>query len=189
MADHRPPIPECSVCLSPYDNAFKVPLKLLPCAHTFCLECLAQLCLFMKPMQLLPCPLCRAPVTIPPGGAPALPMDTNVISQLPAHQRSHICRVWMEGSELCHWRLQPPYNRQPMAENGTQDVVVRIQLIHPTTSMSQPADLITVRGGRIRHQCREMCRSFWCLTSLVFVTIVTLFSAIFFPIYLIRWTR
>uniref|UniRef100_A0A8C4SIA1 RING-type domain-containing protein n=1 Tax=Erpetoichthys calabaricus TaxID=27687 RepID=A0A8C4SIA1_ERPCA len=100
MAESQSSAPECPICFQPYNNAFRMPLKLPVCSHTFCLQCLCQICLFLKPSQTFLCPLCRTSTSVPVGGAPQF--------LLPAHQRSHICRVWMEGSELCHWRLQPP---------------------------------------------------------------------------------
>ena len=62
---------ECSVCLEPLDQNHKV----LPCQHTFCLNCLEDLATKKKNADgHFLCPECRAVVTTPISALP-----TNVI--------------------------------------------------------------------------------------------------------------
>ncbi|XP_033850995.1 RING finger protein 223-like [Acipenser ruthenus] len=183
MAELQPPNLECPICFAPYDNAFKTPLKLPVCSHTFCLECLSQMCLFLKPLQIFHCPLCRAPVPVPPGGAPSMPPNMEVVSQLPPSQRGPLRRVWLQGSQLCYWKLQPPYS-EGQEELG-QDAVVRLQLIQAPPGQPSPprqADLIPVRAQR-RLLFRQACRNVWCLGMVLLISTIMLFSAIFFPVY------
>ncbi|XP_025080719.1 tripartite motif-containing protein 2-like isoform X2 [Pomacea canaliculata] len=51
----------CAVCTEVYTSP-----RFLPCHHTFCLECLEELA--KRHGDTIPCPTCRAPVTVPPGG-------------------------------------------------------------------------------------------------------------------------
>ncbi|XP_045199098.2 uncharacterized protein LOC123553457 [Mercenaria mercenaria] len=57
---------DCSICLS----AFKVP-KLLPCYHTFCLQCLEEYVLRNGREGKFECPLCRVSTVTPMGGVKA----------------------------------------------------------------------------------------------------------------------
>ncbi|PVD36467.1 hypothetical protein C0Q70_03451 [Pomacea canaliculata] len=51
----------CAVCTKVYTSP-----RFLPCHHTFCLECLEELA--KRNGDTIPCPTCRAPATVPPGG-------------------------------------------------------------------------------------------------------------------------
>lgn len=53
---------ECNLCL----EGFKSP-RILPCFHTFCLQCLNQLTGFSS-MSYFACPTCRANIQVPFGG-------------------------------------------------------------------------------------------------------------------------
>ncbi|XP_066569312.1 RING finger protein 223 isoform X2 [Amia ocellicauda] len=181
-----PGVPECPICFSAYDNAFRSPLQLPPCTHTFCLQCLAQMCLFLKPPQSFQCPLCRAHVPLPTGGAPCLPPNMEVVSQLPLGQRGGLQRVWLEGSQLCYWKTQSAYSPKRLIHDPGEDMVVRLQLtrVAPGTSNSGPLDLVTVWTPRWL-RCREVWRSFWFLTTMVTLSFIILFCTIFFPIYIL----
>lgn len=61
----------CAICLDLYENA-----RLLPCTHTFCLNCLRALCEDCNPMQPMRCPQCRE-LSIPP---------STQLEQLPVHE-------------------------------------------------------------------------------------------------------
>ncbi|XP_006877401.1 PREDICTED: RING finger protein 183-like [Chrysochloris asiatica] len=76
-----PPSPvECLICVSPFDNVFKLP-KRLDCGHVFCLECLARLSLATAGGgDAVACPVCRAPTRLAPRrGLPALPTQPDLL--------------------------------------------------------------------------------------------------------------
>src|SRR5688572_24524551 len=58
-------ITECPICLSALTDP-----RMLPCIHTFCLECLKRTseAAQMKPGDKMPCPLCRKEFIIPEDG-------------------------------------------------------------------------------------------------------------------------
>lgn len=56
----------CAVCLEVFVNP-----KFLPCHHTYCAECIADLSR-RRPGKPFKCPSCRKEVTLPPGGVEAL---------------------------------------------------------------------------------------------------------------------
>ncbi|PVD36462.1 hypothetical protein C0Q70_03446 [Pomacea canaliculata] len=51
----------CAVCTEVYISP-----RFLPCHHSFCLACLEEL--EYRYGDIIPCPTCRAPATVPPGG-------------------------------------------------------------------------------------------------------------------------
>jgi len=58
----------CPICFEDFENA-----KVLPCLHTFCLQCLRDLWKDKTVGQRVPCPVCRQLFTVPSGGLAALP--------------------------------------------------------------------------------------------------------------------
>ena len=54
----------CAICMDIFDHP-----KLLPCSHTFCLECLEDLT--SSNAQSFSCPICRELTRVPPGGVSA----------------------------------------------------------------------------------------------------------------------
>lgn len=74
---------ECPICFCNYDNVFKTP-KLLPCGHTFCLECLARINVTSVEIKKLSCPVCRELTEIRHGRDLAqLGNNENVFRKLP----------------------------------------------------------------------------------------------------------
>src|SRR6218665_1657632 len=65
-------ITECPICL----NVFTDP-RVLPCIHTFCLECLKRISETAQkgPEDKLPCPLCRKEFIIPADGINGVPKN------------------------------------------------------------------------------------------------------------------
>lgn len=54
---------ECSICCSSFSDP-----RLLPCSHTFCLQCIQVYGKNSRPGNSLSCPLCRSSFTVPKGG-------------------------------------------------------------------------------------------------------------------------
>src|SRR6218665_3992998 len=65
-------ITECPICM----NVFTDP-RVLPCIHTFCLECLKRICETApkNPGDKFPCPLCRKECLIPADGIDGVPKN------------------------------------------------------------------------------------------------------------------
>ena len=62
---------ECVICQGEFQNPI-----LLPCIHSFCLECLEQYCRNKLPGDDVPCPVCRTDFIIPKNGVANLPVRT-----------------------------------------------------------------------------------------------------------------
>src|SRR6218665_447232 len=64
-AEHLREITECPICMSVFIDP-----RMLPCIHTFCVECLNRTgeAQQKKPGDKMPCPLCRKEFTIPEDG-------------------------------------------------------------------------------------------------------------------------
>ncbi|XP_035292067.1 RING finger protein 223-like [Anguilla anguilla] len=187
-------IPECPICFSAYDGAFHAPLQLPRCAHTFCLVCVSRMSLFPSPPQGFQCPLCRTPVPLPPGGAPCLPPNMELLSRLPQAHCGAPKRVWLEGPVLCYWT-------GPEEGGATADGVARLPLtgvpaagvaagagVTPGVRVGagagaggegQPVAMVTVLSRRRLGGCRNV-RGLAVISFLLFVII---FVAIFLPVY------
>uniref|UniRef100_A0A8C3T4T3 RING-type domain-containing protein n=1 Tax=Chelydra serpentina TaxID=8475 RepID=A0A8C3T4T3_CHESE len=150
-------IPECPICYGPYDNIFQRPL-LLPCAHTFCLECLSRICLFVKQAQTFPCPLCRAQVPVPDGGIPKLPPNMDVVTQFPPWLQT-LQEVWLDGHRLC-WIKQPSLSCQVSAGEEAPEMLVTVELLYnPAPRDVSRRDLIGIhhpsRGDLSDSRCSK----------------------------------
>ncbi|GCC34074.1 hypothetical protein chiPu_0012547 [Chiloscyllium punctatum] len=167
---------ECPVCFLVYDNASKTPL-LLPCGHTFCMECLARICIFLKLDDRFPCPLCRTAVAIPPGGVPKLTPNLEIMSTFPPALQTRQ-QAWLEGSQLC-WLKRDEYE-------DTATVVTLPLLPHPNPELSNPSHLVRVhRPAQIPRYWLFFSNCCW-VTVLIMAGFIVIFGIIFFPIYLIK---
>src|SRR6218665_3569080 len=65
-------ITECPICMDVFTNP-----RVLPCIHTFCLECLKRISETKQkgPRNKLPCPLCRKEFLIPADGIDGVPKN------------------------------------------------------------------------------------------------------------------
>ncbi|KAG4210847.1 hypothetical protein ERO13_A02G071600v2 [Gossypium hirsutum] len=73
-------LPECPVCLQPYDGACTIP-RVLACGHTVCESCLLNL-----PKKLpgaIRCPACTVLVKYPPEGPTTLPKNIDLLRLIP----------------------------------------------------------------------------------------------------------
>lgn len=63
-------ITECAICTETCSDP-----RILPCVHTYCLECVRGLCRGRNPRDEVECPLCRRKFEIPPSGVDGLPKN------------------------------------------------------------------------------------------------------------------
>nr|KJB29170.1 hypothetical protein B456_005G088100 [Gossypium raimondii] len=73
-------LPECPVCLQPYDGECTIP-RVLACGHTVCESCLLNL-----PKKLpgaIRCPACTVLVKYPPEGPTTLPKNIDLLRLIP----------------------------------------------------------------------------------------------------------
>ena len=63
---------ECQICLEDLNNP-----RLLPCTHSFCLDCVEAYCRDKLPGDDVPCPVCKNEFQIPKNGIAGLPVRTH----------------------------------------------------------------------------------------------------------------
>ncbi|XP_045174734.2 E3 ubiquitin-protein ligase TRIM56-like [Mercenaria mercenaria] len=88
---------DCSICLS----AFKDP-KILPCFHTFCLQCLDEYVIRNEQTGKFECPLCRVDTEIPVGGVKSF-QSNFYIREGNTSEQDIDCDVCGEGYEATHY--------------------------------------------------------------------------------------
>ncbi|XP_053329028.1 RING finger protein 225 [Spea bombifrons] len=73
---------ECIICFTPYDTVFHLP-KVLSCSHVFCLECLSRITVGSTQPDVLSCPICRLPTSVPPKkGPPGLSTNEELLGKV-----------------------------------------------------------------------------------------------------------
>lgn len=83
----------CAVCLSVFTDP-----KLLPCFHTFCALCIQDVA-DRHQGSYFPCPACREPTSLPPGGAAALQSNFYIRREkLDVARKGEVC-LTHEGKE------------------------------------------------------------------------------------------
>ncbi|KAM9324289.1 E3 ubiquitin-protein ligase RNF183-like [Gastrophryne carolinensis] len=185
-------IPECPICFGTYDNVFRTPL-VLPCNHTFCMECLSKICVFHKECETFCCPICRAAVTIPVGGIPQLPPNMDIVSRYPPWM-GQLQKVWLEGSKLC-WKKEhgqsyvqsTAHSLSHFPPEQEDNVVLTVYLLAPTQpNIPQPQSLTTVSRQPRYHRCNLLLRNYGCILWVLMFCISLLFLMVFFPMFLRR---
>jgi len=83
----RKDITECAICSEIFVDA-----RVLPCTHTYCLQCITSLITTEKPAYKIPCPFCLKEFTIPKGGISELPKNYFVEKLLEAKSLTSILR-------------------------------------------------------------------------------------------------
>lgn len=73
----------CSLCFEHYDSTSHLP-KILPCQHTFCLQCVVQ---FSCENKSFSCPICRSKIARPKRGMSALMTNLTVRDLAEEHQK------------------------------------------------------------------------------------------------------
>nr|DBA21246.1 TPA: hypothetical protein GDO54_017920 [Pyxicephalus adspersus] len=164
---------ECPICYVSYDNIFKTPL-LLPCSHTFCMECLSRMCLFLRKSQDFPCPLCRNLAQIPPKGVPKIQPNFDIVAQLPPEMQI-LQEVWLVGYKLCS--VKKKYTMEHKGSMMTIHLLSNDGQIPPA-----PDGLITIE----QHGCRAFMRSVWGFGFTILLIVILLFVVLFLPIYMNR---
>ncbi|XP_048369113.1 RING finger protein 223-like [Sphaerodactylus townsendi] len=162
--------PECPICYLAYNNVFNTPL-LLPCSHTFCFECLARLCAFLKPNQTFQCPLCRESIPLPQKGVPSFPANMEVIQQFPPWMRE-LEEVWMDGFHLCWLKKLPGDSNEP----GVQ-MLVTVDLYKAISQDNRPQNFISTQPRRsvYREVGRLLLENYptvLCAAALLFVLVI-----------------
>jgi len=80
---------ECPICTEVFTDP-----RVLPCIHTFCLQCLLNYGKDKRPGHRMPCPLCRKEFTVPDDGLPGTQKNFLMekllhVRELSAEQKEH----------------------------------------------------------------------------------------------------
>ena len=85
---------ECPIC----KDKFHQP-KILPCFHTFCLQCIEQCCHDGTEDNVMPCPMCREQFKVPTGGLSMLRANIDIERLIAAHSDS---KMGVGGIAYCY---------------------------------------------------------------------------------------
>ncbi|XP_025079575.1 tripartite motif-containing protein 2-like [Pomacea canaliculata] len=89
----------CAICTEVYRSP-----RFLTCHHTFCLPCLEELT--KRHGDTIPCPTCRAPATVPPGGVCDLQVNfyftEEALEQARSEKRQSMCPVHTKEVAIFH---------------------------------------------------------------------------------------
>ena len=95
------------ITLCPICSDVFVDTRVLPCIHTYCLQCITSLAGDKKAGDKIPCPLCRKEFAIPEGGISDLPKNYFVEKLLEAKSLASIlsdedsvCDVCVDNEEM-----------------------------------------------------------------------------------------
>ena len=103
LIDEVKELTECSICTEMFRNP-----KILPCLHTFCLECLQQYGAGKEDGDLMSCPMCRKEFNVPTGGLSKLSANFFVDRLITAQSAATVasqhkveeCDVCLTGEQL-----------------------------------------------------------------------------------------
>lgn len=89
-------ITQRAICLSDYTDP-----RSLPCQHTFCLQCLRDICADLGPADRTPCPLCRQDFTLPEsGGVDGFPRNFIAGDLVELYKRDSASRFQCDPGEI-----------------------------------------------------------------------------------------
>ena len=101
---------ECPICTEVYTDP-----RVLPCGHTFCLECIETWSKDKEPGDELACPLCRKELTLPGNGVGDLPKNLFVANFLQVKELSSVegktrsCEVCSGSDEATEMKVATVY--------------------------------------------------------------------------------
>jgi len=113
---------ECSICTEVFTDP-----RVLPCIHTFCLECLLNCGKDRQPRDRMPCPLCRKEFTIPDDGLSGVQknffmeklLHFRQFSKMPENLRTLVLSDKRKVSEL--WKISEDV--LPRLEKEKNDII------------------------------------------------------------------
>ena len=115
---------ECAICTYEYQVEGNRCPKLLTCTHTVCLDCLRQL-VQRSSNHRIDCPICRADITVPAGGASEFPTNRYIVEALERNRFNNDINRVIEGDagrindeNDAIGEVQPGVNASVDPENG-----------------------------------------------------------------------
>jgi len=112
---------ECSICIEVFNDP-----RILPCLHTFCLNCLQDYGNDKRPGDCMPCPLCRKEFTIPRSGLSGMQKDFKTEKLLHIRKRSAEQKEREVSGDL-RKLIQADIQKASELWNITEDVLQRLE--------------------------------------------------------------
>lgn len=125
---------ECSICMESFEEP-----KILPCGHTFCLQCIDQSGPDKTPGDKATCSLCRRDFSVPRGGYKDLPTNHVIVR---AQQPSRVADIKIESHQGGYG-----YKRSEHRNLRTNRSIVQSQ---------QPSQMSVLKSAEQNVAC-EMC--------------------------------
>ena len=139
----------CGICRETLKNP-----KFLPCFHTFCQECLQAMVRAADDPAPPRCPTCRAEVTLPPGGVPALQANFYLLPLLhpqfcqrhPGWSLEFRCKD--DNTALCVCCKLVDHDQHPVEDLGKAILHARDALREDLQRLQQSAGALEVRSAQ-----------------------------------------
>ena len=130
----------CPLCLDNLTNP-----RLLPCAHTFCFECLDK-CI-ARSRQRFECPLCRAHIAVPQKRADGFPVNITIVGiqeTLKKHKQN--VQKCQEG-KICELCLQDSAPAEYRCDECMKIMCSRCKAIHDKVSIGHKVHHVTATAA------------------------------------------
>ena len=173
---------ECAICTYEYQVEGNRCPKLLRCSHTVCLDCLRQL-VQRSSNHRIDCPICRADITVPAGGASEFPTNRYIVEALERNRFNNDVNRVIEGdagrineNNDAIGEVQPGVNAWVDPENG-----LRSAGNEPGNPVQHGSNRVHPMNGENAVNSSACSKIAFCLNDIVLIVAIVCTSIIMVP--------